>query len=298
MDQQAFYEAVLHAVNLKLPSGHTAHFRKVDKTNDVSYTAMYLTVSGQRVSSPVIYMEPILKGRTEEEIEPLAQGLARALLTPPPDEATIERVMDPEYVRTHLVYRLIHEQRNRARLRECPHRIFLDLAIVYAVYLSDGIAGTGLTAVTNDLQRQLGFSEEELYAFASENTPRLMPERILDLCRAAGQEQMPAGEQFLVLSNEASFYGAAALLYSKQIRAAAEYFEDDLFILPSSVHELIVLPASARDPRELERVLTNVLSDSDQPENFLSDHLYRYLRASEEFVSVPRSLTGNQHASD
>ena len=99
-----------------------------------------------------------------------------------------------------------------------------------------------------------------------------------------------------VLSNEAGLNGAASLMYRDALDTASEFLHGDLVILPSSIHETILLKDDGSLDYEtlqgiVEQANRNVVSENEK----LSDHIYRYDSASHEF-SMVRDL--NQSFSD
>ena len=66
------------------------------------------------------------------------------------------------------------------------------------------------------------------------------------------------------------------MLFPDEIKKLAMQLGSDLYILPSSVHEIIALPAVMGDPAELARLVKEVNRDCVCPEERLSDHVYRY----------------------
>jgi hypothetical protein len=90
-----------------------------------------------------------------------------------------------------------------------------------------------------------------------------------------------------ILSNQKQMYGAAALLYSEQIKQLADSLQSDLIILPSSVHELLLLPDDGENEYTFYRqMVEDVNTTQVEPEEILSYSLYRYLREKEEVEEI------------
>ena len=96
----------------------------------------------------------------------------------------------------------------------------------------------------------LGMTEEEIYAVALKNTLRLFPPKLMNL---EGYVEMSIGAKLLFVEDEVTTYiltnqkevdGAFYLMSQELVGAIAEMLEDDLYILPSSVNEVLLVRAS------------------------------------------------------
>ena len=88
-----------------------------------------------------------------------------------------------------------------------------------------------------------------------------------------------------VLTNQSRLYGAAELLDGNMLKRIAEQLQGDYMILPSSVHELIVLKDTDRPHNELADMVKEINSTCLAPDEVLSNHVYRYDRKTRE-VSI------------
>lgn len=86
-----------------------------------------------------------------------------------------------------------------------------------------------------------------------------------------------------ILTNALRNQGAAAILYDGILKRLSDKFGSDLYILPSSIHECIIISAEEEDAREgLERLVCRVNHSQVAKEERLSDHVYRYERKTDE----------------
>ena len=288
MEYQTFLKRILTKVNALLPEGRSAEYHEVKKNNGAAYTGIVMKPCASLGASPIYYMESIFEsvsfdGFSDEkeidgELAEIAKKIAESLLKQPPKPSNLKVLNDPEYVKSHVIYRLVGREMNLEMLEDLVHRDFLDMAVVYAVSVFDDQIGSGLVAVSRSFAEDMGICEEELFGLARENTARLFGERmvsfgeIVPLPREEGDLQDFA----YVLSNEQAFYGAAALLYSGEIRRLAETLESDLYILPASVHEVIVLPKRERELPFLREMVRNVNRQEVKREDVLTDSVYVY----------------------
>lgn len=90
-----------------------------------------------------------------------------------------------------------------------------------------------------------------------------------------------------MLTNHLRNWGASVLLYSGRLESIGAYFKENYYILPSSIHEVIIIPESRALPREeMECVIREVNETQVQAEEFLSDHVYYYDRTRLELMTA------------
>ena len=90
-----------------------------------------------------------------------------------------------------------------------------------------------------------------------------------------------------VLSNRERLYGASAMLYSHRLEALADNMDRNLFILPSSVHEVIILPDEGEgDPAYLVNTIKEVNETQVEPDEVLSDKLYYFDRLTQHITVI------------
>ena len=101
-----------------------------------------------------------------------------------------------------------------------------------------------------------------------------------------GQVLEPETVPMYVLTNRQRLNGACCILYQDVLKQVAGRLGDSLYILPSSIHEVIAIPASASgNPKELSQLVQEINIAEVAPEEVLSDHAYYYDRELDE-ISV------------
>ena len=82
-----------------------------------------------------------------------------------------------------------------------------------------------------------------------------------------------------VLSNRLRSYGAAVILYEDRLEEIGEYLGENYYVLPSSVHEMIIIAESAAPGQEeLSDLVTEINTTQVDAEEVLSNHAYYYDR--------------------
>lgn len=206
-----------------------------------------------------------------------------------------EMLLDFSCLRNKICFKLINAEKNRELLKEIPHLPFCDLAVVFYLLLKQDESGQLTTLIQNKHMHMWGLTLEEVSRLASENTTRMMPavlELISEVLKKIEREELGenVGEErthelpeeqlpMYVLTNEKGFNGAGAMLYPSVLEQAAQRIGGDLLILPSSVHEVILLKAENRQDWNWLREMVCSINAEDVPEeDVLSDNIYLFER--------------------
>lgn len=174
-----------------------------------------------------------------------------------------------------VVYCLIHGEENQRLLEHVPHRKTLDLALIYRILLYSDEGGFDSTIITNEMAEMMQLTEEELYHLAEVNTPEILPAKV-HYCE----------EHFAILTNEYKIMGATTLLYPGVLKEIADMLDDDLFILPSSIHEVFLIPQLGQSISDMNRMIVEANNTIIPADEMLSDHVYLYQR-EDDVVGIP-----------
>ena len=204
----------------------------------------------------------------------------------------LSEIFDYSKTRFKLAGRLVNTGKNRIALAEMPHREFLDLSIIYFVDVPhDDGNGCMSIRVTNKLMAQWDMSEDRLYEQVMENMEqgeKGMLWHISEVLRDTpyyGPDIMNV--QMYICSNKMRLNGAVEILDKKVMEKAGERLKDDFYILPSSVHEVILIPISAGGTADGLATNVQIVNDSEvNPTEILSYHVYRYYRESQKIEIV------------
>jgi hypothetical protein len=143
-----------------------------------------------------------------------------------------------------------------------------------------------------EMYNSLKLSEEQLYELAIENTRRLLPpviksmnDIIHDMLIKNGAPteltdemitDIPENQTMWVISNDRGVNGAISVLYEDKLQELAERLDSDLYIMPSSIHEMIAIPAFTDEPDKLAEMVTEVNMDQVALGERLSNQVYHY----------------------
>ena len=254
--------------------------RPILKNNNLRLDGLLILYPGENIS-PALYLNQYyaryLGGIPMEMI--LDEIFATYESCRCPDRFDLDQLRDFDSLKKHLSVRLINRSANEALLQTVPYIPFLDLAAVFSLTIDTGSLGTSTIQVRNEYLEFWDVDTEVLYRTALENlrsqdAPAFFP--LSSLAVSFGGEQILS--TVYVLTNQTKLYGAAFLLSKRTLTAFAER-HGDFYILPSSVHEVILVPCSTGfSPASLLGMLRDVNRTDLETEDILSDNLYVYRR--------------------
>ena len=187
-------------------------------------------------------------------------------------------------VKKSLFVKLINTERNEALIEKCISKEFLDLSAVVRVVLKMDKEGMSSMALSKKDAENLGMTEEEIYAAALANTLRLFPPKLMNLGRYVEMSigaELPLGEDEVttyILTNQKEVDGAFYFMSPEVVGAIAEALEDDLYILPCSVNEVLLVRASELEDGvdELKEMVRDVNETVVSEKDILSYSVYYY----------------------
>lgn len=261
--------------------------RRITKNNGVQMEGITITEEGQKIS-PMIYLEEYyhiyekgvpLPEITEDVLRLYEKSRETIPLTP-------EFYTDFEKVRARVACKLVNYEKNEGQLSRVPHIRCLDLALVfYYMMMEEQEIGRGTILIYNSHLDMWGVTKEQLYETARRNTPLLLPCEFKEMGEFLEENFEGAGElieeklPMYVLSNRERQFGAVNLIYDSVLAQIGRELGDDFYILPSSVHECIIVPVNTRATREeLETMVRDINRTQVLPEEVLSDSVYFYER--------------------
>ena len=298
MNYQEFLNAVVECVRKIAGKEAEVFIHRVTKNNGIVLDGIVIMKNGSNFS-PTIYLNGYysmyLSGCELDEIVRRVYDIylnSIGNVTIPDDF-----FMSFEKLRNNVAFRVINYERNEKLLENIPFRRFKNLAIVYFVVIDDIEEGRGIVTIYNNHVGYWNINEDILYNCAMINTPRLYPAEIKPMNQVVSDmilkesnedniEELIAhvnrmNEEFpmYVLTNSYRSYGASCMLYDGLLMKFARHIEADLYIVPSSVHEIILIPVDGDVTKEgLDEMVRNVNSTELSKEEILSDTAYLFTR--------------------
>lgn len=206
------------------------------------------------------------------------------------ENSLLESMQDFKLAEDSICYRLANLEKVRSHPTPIPYVPFIDMAVVFFVSIAESDWLTTI-AVSESMMRGWGISDtDRLCATAHRNTCRLFPARLepmSDLLNSLLPEQDRVDDllyPMFVLSNSRRMYGSAVMLYDEAIKLSADMLRDDLIIIPSSIHELLLIPVSncgsVESMKEAVLYTNRTVLDAD---DVLSNSIYYYSKKRDAF---------------
>ena len=285
MNYRKFTETIADLLRERMGADYEVKITDVTKKNGVVMTGIIMMRRSDRIS-PTIYLE-----------EPYRQYLAGVALQEIVDRIVelyqeqmkdfnldIDSFKEFEYVRDRIFHKLINYEKNSKLLEDVPYFKWCDLAVVFYYAVEEELMGRASILIHNNHLVMWEQTVDVLYQIAQRNMRHRMPELLMpmqDLVEEMTGVKLHQEDEIrmYVLTNRAKLNGASAMLYSDKIKELAKRLQSDLMILPSSVHEVLLLPDDHEQEYAFYRQMVEEVNTTQvEPEEILSYSLYRYSR--------------------
>lgn len=263
----------------------------VQKNNGIEKTGIQIGNTDRDIC-PVFYVDGLLQDISDNDLDvaktvrEAAEDIVDKFNTLPINtlpETRLEmtnKILDKTYILENVEYEVVNKEKNHTFLETVPHREFLDLAIIFRVQLGDDTS----FILCNELLDKTGISMTELEDAATRNiqNEQFKTRPLMEVYREfIGPFDMDTGasdDGMFVITNNAMVHGARAILRVELLKSLADKLEDDLFVLPSSIHEIMACGVSCADPDTLKGTVRDVNAEFVRDDESLNDHIYRFWR--------------------
>lgn len=282
---QDFIKEVEQRIKQKLGDDYGVETRVIHKINNQTLHGIQIRQGGQKII-PCIYIDEYYEKyrKGDDTIEETADSIICTYR-----ESTVTNSFDlsvfTDYSKacTRLHGRLLSREMNEAILTDYPYREFLDFVLLYFVEydgFSDG--ATASIGISNQQLDVWGVTEEDLFEqmkknMYADNDGEL--NSMSDIMQKYGMElekEISAENPMYVLTNKKHLYGAVQILNDDMLKCAEEVLHGDFYILPSSIHETILIPKGEVPAEELGKMVYEVNELTVQEKERLSYHVYEY----------------------
>ena len=218
----------------------------------------------------------------DEVVNHAADAVEKAFREAP--QIDVAAITDYEQMKSKLSMEVVSADRNADLLQNVPHEKLEDMAVVYRLLLDQTDEGNGTVLVTDQLMDRFGITQAQLRNDALLNAPEIRPSEIKGMSEVMNEiapgmapEIAAEDEQMFVASVPDKIRGAGVIAYPNFMEDAAEKMGGDFFVLPSSIHEvLLVRDNGTMTSKELENMVKEVNATQVEPEDRLTDHVYHY----------------------
>lgn len=166
--------------------------------------------------------------------------------------------------KSRAILTLINTEKNKNILAYVPHRAYYEFSIVYRIVAYEDGEKTTTGMITNKMLEKSGYTEDELYQFAYENT----------------KKDAVIGKAFgmFYLTTKRRVHGAASILFPELVKEIADHCGCDLYLVPSSTVEWLVIPEREilGNAAFVNRGLRNSNAQAEREEEILGERCYYY----------------------
>lgn len=287
MDFNEFQNQILQEAKDRM-WGVQVEIRPVEKLQGESYTGLSIQPNDSPMAATLnldtVYNQMVDQGKSFQEIaDDLITHAADIIVDMP--KIDVNDITNYDQMKNTLVVQVIPTDRNAEMLADIPHKNIEDMSLVYRMQIDQNENGTSSVLITNAMLENYGVTVDQLHQDAMDaaviNNPatfRSMQEVLSDLMGMPADLMPPMdGPQMYVASVENSLNGAGVIAYPDFMNQVAEQVGGDFFVLPSSVHEVLVVPDDGSiDRHDLESMVREVNASEVLPKDQLSDNVYHY----------------------
>ncbi len=298
MDYHTYKEFLIEILQQRLGEDVKVCLIKVNKINDTKMEALTVERKGGH-SSAVIYLDSLYEEYLQKKDPQDGVNLCMDEFSRKEYEKDWEAVLNWEYIRPHVEIRLIEKERNQEYLQDKVYIEMMNLAAIYTVVLKQDEGQEASIAISERLMKTCGIDRETLQRAAWENLMKedfliqSMTEIIAEMLRIEQEKECGIEDMqdigLYVLSNKQRIFGARAMCRKDILKAFAEEFGGNLYIIPSSVHELILTKDDGNIRADWIKEVVREINGTSyiiKPEEVLSDSVYYFDRETEEIRIV------------
>lgn len=300
---ESFKIEIMDALKTLIGNINKIETHKVKKNNGIELDALTILQKGEN-SSPSIYLELFYEDYVNgtslnRVVNDIYDVYVQAKADNPAKEFN-EFSYEFEKVKPNIFYKLINLDMNKAILEESPHKKFLDLAITYHCMVNENDNGIVSIRITNEHLISWGVSSEQLIQIAEENTEKMfkptirkLDDEILQLISESDDcfdfefDASRSGDaKMYILTNERKINGASSIIYRDILKKFAQKSNSDIVILPSSIHEVILIPMDKHsDIKFLKDMVREVNDTQVSRAEILSNSVYIYYKEDDKIIA-------------
>lgn len=296
MEYNEFLIAVTERVSELLPEETAVSTSHCTVNNGVETDCLYIRKENENVF-PSFHLNSLYeayeKGMPLETVCEVIVKQYNIALSQPISPDCLD--MSQEEFESRVCFRIIDHEKNEELLNDLPHFDLLDFAVIFTLEIA-AMDGCGYsTKINHSLARSYGQTPEMLFALAAKNTPALLPAKLerLENVIAPISDVPPFPEgldsHLFVLTNRRLAHGASAIMYPGVLDDIGKMYEGDFYILPSSIHEVILAQVehtSGNTPDFLNGLIQEVNSIAVDPCDYLGSRTVTYSEFKRNFTKL------------
>ncbi|MCD7825691.1 MAG: DUF5688 family protein [Clostridiaceae bacterium] len=246
------------------------------------------------IVAPNIYLEryydDYASGRAMDAVlDDIARSVSGHVNTPDKVTELVREISDFETVKGKIIMSVCNTEWNKEFLENVPHTEREDLSLVYRLHFGNTEDGQQSALIHNHLMEDWGVTKEQIHELAMKNTREILPPTVQTMGEVIKSmfgyipddidlmvPDMPPDQQIYVISNTSYINGAVSMFYEDVLADLSKQVGTNLYILPSSTHEVIAVSANMGNPAVFAGMVREVNTRDVSPQEQLSNHVYYY----------------------
>lgn len=313
MNYIEFTEKIKEKVQMFMGAEYKVSVQKIEKINTKGLYGLVIWDQKQNMT-PNIYLESFYEEYQDgKSMDVIANQIIDIYKTAKPKAPeTFAHIHRFDEIKDKIYFRVVNFEKNRAILQKIPHIPVLDLALVFSVLVQRDKNGIGNVNISNELLADWNVDVEDIYKIARKNVSRLFPPMVKTMTdimkdimtkemiqNGADEDIVQMLDLFLddedrggnkeevmyVASNTDGINGASWLFYENELKQFHQRIGGNIYILPSSTHEIILVPSKKELLKEDLKEMVKEVNDSQVPEeDVLSYNIYHYDKETERIA--------------
>ncbi len=262
----------------------------IKKTN-VTYRGLTIREEGSMVSPSINLNDLRERYESGMSIEQIISSVDSIYQEHKGDMSVVPEMTRENFL-AHTTLKLINREKNPEKLEDTPYMEWADL-IAIPVYVQNGPDGVSTIVETKSLLANLGITPEEaLETGMKAVVPKvsnlqdvlfaMMQDEHFDAQELSDVIDATDPNMLYLITNQNKFYGAAAVLQTDKLSEICDLLDDDIYIIPSSIHEVLLIAAADHDPEFLCKMVHEVNSECVRADEILSENVYLFDREQKQ----------------
>ena len=296
--ENSIMRLITDSVKERLGDGYKITTQDVTKNNGLVLKGLTIKHGTENIC-PTIYLNSFVDDYLNNvPLEKIVEHIIHIYQEHKSDYYDISYFCCFEKIKGKIIYQLINTDKNKDLLKVIPSISYLDLSIIFKVIV-DSPNATGISTITinNSYLEMWNVTVTDIHLLAKENTPRLMPAKIKNIFNIM-QELCPGNMKEIfsfdnalpmyVLTNTNCVNGSCCILYPNVLANFADAVDSDIYVLPSSVHETILLTGIPNhlDTSYLKQMVSEVNTTEVSDEEILSDSVYLFSKETHTLSQI------------
>lgn len=298
MSIEEYSNAVIDIIRSELDDDCSASYKEITKNNNFVVHGVSIEKEGRKIN-PTFYTDSYYDHRIGIE------SAARDILDNYEDSYDLgfdlNSLMDFDIAKNNIIFKIINAKKNEEYLKNYPHVLIYDMAVICVYYNNEKEISIN---ISNEMLKQWGITKDELIDYVKNNnndTDNYVIMSMTDLMEEIFRENGMSNEEIedikrdnigampfsmFVISNKNRVFGASAITNKEVLETCTSVCGGSYYILPSSIHELIVVPDSiyGLEVDKLRKLVNEVnISGEIKEDEVLSDSVYYYDAVDSKF---------------